>query len=92
VDGLHLGAGASAGIGVVWAVAVLALLGAGLGLFGVSGLRGLWQSLALAGGGIGLAAVALSFHPWYLVALLVNLAILVTRAGTERFPFMAAGA
>jgi hypothetical protein len=60
---------------------------AGLGLFGVPGLKGIWQLLALTGGGFGLTAVAVFFHPWYAVALIVNLAVLVMQAGAERSPF-----
>jgi hypothetical protein len=64
-----------------------AFAAAGLGLFGVPGPKTMWQPLALTGGGFGLAAVAAFFHPWYAIALLVNLAVLATRAGTERTPF-----
>ena len=92
VDAAQLGPGGYALGGLIWLISGLAFAGAGLGLFGVPGLKGLWQPLALAGSGFGLTAVALFFHPWYALALLINLAVLATRAGTERSPFNLAGA
>jgi hypothetical protein len=91
IDGLHLGAGASVAGGVVWGAAGLALLGAGLGLFGLPGLDRVWQPLAVAGGGISVVALVLYFHPIYVIALAINLAILTTQAGT-RGPLTIAGA
>jgi hypothetical protein len=91
LDGLQLGTGASVVGGVVWTAAGLALLGAGLGLFGVPGLRGVWQPLAVAGGGASLVALALYFHPIYLIAVAINLAIVATQAAT-RGPLTLAGA
>ena len=92
VDAAQLGPSGYALGGLIWLISGLAFVGAGLGLFGVPGLNGLWQPLALAGGCFGLTAVALFFHPWYVLALLINLAVLATRAGTERSPFTLAGA
>jgi hypothetical protein len=87
VDAAQLGPSGYALGGLIWLASGLAFAAAGLGLFGVPGLKGIWQPLALAGGGFGLTAVGLFFHPWYAVALLINLAVLATRAGTERTPF-----
>ena len=92
VDAAQLGPSGYALGGLIWLISGLAFAGAGLGLFGVPGLKGLWQPLALAGSGFGLTAVALFFHPWYALALLINLAVLATRAGTERSPFTLGGA
>ena len=91
VDAAQLGPTAYAIGGLIWIASGLAFAAAGLGLFGMTGLKGIWQPLALAGGGFGLAAVAMFFHPWYAIALLVNLAVLATRAGTERMPFNLGG-
>lgn len=90
IDGLHLGAGASAAGGILWGAAGLAFVGAGLGLFGVPGLRTLWQPLAMAGGGVSLLALLLYFHPYYALAVAINLAIVATQAGT-RGPLPLAG-
>ena len=91
IDAAQLGPTGYALGGLVWLVSGLAFAGAALGLFGVPGLRGAWQPLALAGGGFGLLATAVFFHPWYAFAVLVNLAVLATRAGTERSPFVVPG-
>jgi hypothetical protein len=91
IDGLQLGTGASVAGGVLWGAAGLALLGAGFGLFGVPGLRAIWQPLAVAGGGVSLAALALYFHPIYAIGIAINLAILATQAGT-RGPLAVPGA
>jgi hypothetical protein len=77
---------------LVWVASGAAFLGAGLGLLGMPGLSDLWQPLALAGGALGLVAVVLFFHPWYLVALLINLAVIATQAGSQRSPFTLPGA
>ena len=89
-DGLQLGTAASVAGGAVWGAAGLALLGAGLGLWGVPGLERVWQPLAMAGAGTSLVALLLYFHPWYALALAVNAAILLTQAGT-RGPLTVAG-
>ena len=81
IDGLHLGAGASMVGSALWLVAGLAFLGAGLGWLGVPALSGVWQPLALGGAAVGLVALALYFHPIYLVAVLINVAIVVLISG-----------
>ena len=81
IDALHLGAGASMAGSALWLVAGLALLGAGLGWFGVPGLSGVWQPLALGGAAVGLVALALYFHPLYVVAVVINVAIVVLVSG-----------
>lgn len=83
IDGLHLGAGASLGLGLLWTAAGATLAGAGLGLFGVPGLHRIWQPLAIAGGWISVAAVGAAFHPWYALALGINIAIILSDAGTR---------
>ena len=40
-----------------------------------------WQPLALGGAAAGLVALALFFHPFYLVAVLINVAIVVLISG-----------
>jgi hypothetical protein len=75
-DGLHLGTGAAVVGGLIWLVAGLALMGTGLAWLGVPALREQWQQLALAGGAVGLVALALYFHPIYLIAVLINVALL----------------
>jgi hypothetical protein len=81
VDALQLGSGASMAGGVVWLVAGLALIGAGLGFLGVPGVRDAWQTLAFFGGAVGLLTLALYFHPVYLIAVLINVAIVALMWG-----------
>jgi len=77
IDALHLGSGASVVGSGLWLVAGLALVAAGLGWLGVPALSGVWQPLALGGAAVGLVALALFFHPFYLAAVLINVAIVV---------------
>ena len=84
LDALHLGAGAAVAGGLLWIAAGLILVAAGLGLFGVPVLHGALQMLALTGAGLGLLALALYFHPYYVLGTLINLAILVLVSGALR--------
>ena len=76
-DALSLGTGASVVGGLVWLAAGAALIGAGIGWLGVPGLRDLWPTLAFVGAAVGLLALAVYFHPIYLAAVLINVAIVV---------------
>jgi hypothetical protein len=76
LDGLSVGSGPAALGGLVWLAAGLALVGAGLGWLGVSVASDHWQSLALIGAALGLVALALYFHPFYLVAIVIDVVIL----------------
>ena len=77
-DALTLGSGPALLGGVLWMAAGLALVGAGLGWLGVSAVSGQWQMLALVGAVLGLAALALYFHPFYVVAIVIDVVILVS--------------
>lgn len=77
LDALNLGSSAAILGGLVWLVAGVALVAAGLGWLGVPGLRELWQTLALLGAAAGLLALAVYFHPIYLVAVVIDLAVVV---------------
>ncbi len=63
--------------GLVWLAAGVALVAGGLGWLGVAALADIKVPLLVAGASLGLVAVALYFHPFYLVAMLINLAVLV---------------
>ena len=76
-DALNLGSGLASIGGLLWLAAGLALVGAGLGWLGVSVVSNQWQMLALVGAVLGLAALALFFHPFYVVAIVINVVILV---------------
>jgi hypothetical protein len=77
-DALSLGSGPALIGGLLWLAAGLALVGAGLGWLGVSVVSDQWQTLALVGAVLGLAALALYFHPFYLVATVIDVVILVS--------------
>lgn len=74
-DAMGLGSGAAIVGGLTWLVAGLALVAGGLGWLGVGPLAGLYEPLLVGGAAAGLVALALYFHPFYLVAVLINLAI-----------------
>jgi hypothetical protein len=81
IDAMHLGSGASMIGNGLWLVAGLALVAAGLGWLGVPALSGVWQPLAFGGAAVGLVALALFFHPLYLVAVLINVVMVVLLSG-----------
>lgn len=77
IDALHLGTGAAVLGGVLWLVAGLALFAGGLGWLGVPGVEAVRYQLLLGGALIGLVALAIYFHPIYLIGIAINIAILV---------------
>jgi hypothetical protein len=81
VDVLHLGRGWALAVGLLWLVAGLLLVLGAVGLLGVPLLRGSNTTILLAGASMALAALAASFHPFYLVAVMVNIAILIGVTG-----------
>jgi hypothetical protein len=76
-DALGLGSGAAVAGGVLWTVAGLALIGGGLGAFGIPGLHSVWQPMVGIGAALGLAALTLYFHPIYVVAIAIDVALVV---------------
>ena len=60
---------------MVWLVAGIALIAGGLGWLGVPALQELRHGLLLGGASLGLVALALYFHPIYVIAIAINLAI-----------------
>ena len=81
LDAFNLGSGPAVLGGLLWLAAGLALIGGGLGWLGVLHLGDQWPTLALAGGVLGLLALALFFHPFYLVAVILDLAIVTLAWG-----------
>ena len=76
-EALSLGTGASLVGGFIWLIAGLLLVAGGLGWFGLSIFEGVRAQLLIAGATMSLVAVALYFHPLYLVALAIDIAIVV---------------
>jgi hypothetical protein len=77
-DALNLGSGPALIGGLLLLAAGLALVGAGLGWLGVSVVGNQWQMLALVGAVLGLAALALYFHPFYIVAIVIDVLIVAS--------------
>jgi hypothetical protein len=77
LETLNVGSGPAVLGGLVWLVAGLALVAGGLGWFGVSALHDLRITLLVGGAALSLVALALYFHPFYLIAVGINLAIIV---------------
>jgi hypothetical protein len=74
--------------GLIWLAAGIALTAGGLGWLGVPGLEAFRYILLIVGATLGLLALVLYFHPIYLIAVAINLAIVallwdrVTLAGS----------
>ena len=66
---------------LLWLCAGVLLIGTGLGYLGFGPLRETWPLLAVAGGGLGLVALALYFHPLYLAAVLINVVLVAAALG-----------
>lgn len=62
--------------GLLWLVAGLLLLGAGLAFFGFLLPNAWWPPAAIAGAGIALVTLVIFFHPYYVLAVGLNLYIL----------------
>jgi hypothetical protein len=78
LDAFDLGSGPAVIGGLLWLAAGLSLAGAGLGWLGVSAVSAQWQLLALVGAVLGLVALALYFHPFYVVAIVIDVVIVVS--------------
>jgi hypothetical protein len=74
-DALGLGAGAQIIGGAVWLAAGLLIVAGGLGWFGFALFEGSRVSLLVTGAALSLIALALYFHPFYLVAVAIDIAI-----------------
>jgi hypothetical protein len=76
-ESLGFGGGAQLTGGLIWLSAGLMILAGGLGWFGLTMFEGSRDTLLLAGAALSLVALALYFHPFYLVAVAINIAIVV---------------
>lgn len=59
----------------LWVIAGIGLVATAAAILGIVLPTGIWPTLGLVSAVIGLLAVALFFHPYYAVAIAVNLAI-----------------
>lgn len=81
-DALSMGSPAAVVGGLIWLLAGLALVGAVLGIVGIPVLADAARTLLVSGAFLGLVAVALHFHPFYAVALPIDVASRSCRGGT----------
>jgi hypothetical protein len=77
VEALSLGTGGSILGGIIWLVGGLLLVAGGLGWFGVDIFESMRVPLLLAGAATSLVALVIYFHPLYLLAIVINVAIVV---------------
>lgn len=68
--------------GLVWAFAGIGLLLTAASLFGFV-MPGAWRQLGLVSGTLGLAGLALFFHPYFVIAIALNLGIIVAATVLE---------
>ena len=80
-DALSLGAGAQIVGGLVWLAGGLMIIAGGLGWFGMSLFEGPRVTLLVTGAALSLVAMALYFHPIYLAAVMISLAIVIVLWG-----------
>lgn len=76
LDATGLGSPGAVIGGLIWLVAGLALIGAGLGYLGIGPMRDQWHLLAAFGALLGLVALGLYFHPFYVGAVAINLVLI----------------
>lgn len=66
-------------IGIILVViTVFGFVLAGLGVFGVPGLAGLWRSIAVVSSIISLILLVLFWHPWLIIGVLIDSAIIIS--------------
>lgn len=68
--------------GVLWVVAGIGLLLTAASVFGFI-LPGAWRQVGLISGALGLAGIALFFHPYYVIAIAANLALIAAATVLE---------
>lgn len=76
-DALSLGTAASVVGGLLWLSGGLLIIAGGLGWFGFGPLEGSRVTLLVSGAALSLIALALYFHPIYLVAVVINIAVVL---------------
>jgi hypothetical protein len=77
LDGLRLGQSPAATAGaLLWLVGGIALVAAGLGVFGILVPVAWWRVLAVGGAAVSLLALLLYLHPYFVLSIGINAAIL----------------
>jgi hypothetical protein len=68
--------------GVLWVLAGIGLLVTAASIFGLI-MPGAWREVGLISGALGLACIALFFHPYYVIAVVANLALIAAATVLE---------
>jgi hypothetical protein len=68
--------------GVLWVLAGIGLLLTAASVFGFI-MAGAWRQAGLISGALGLAGIALFFHPYYVIAVAANLALIAAATVLE---------
>lgn len=76
-EAIGLGGGAQLVGGFIWLIAGVMIIAGGLGWFGFGVFEGSRVILLVGGAALSLIALALYFHPIYLIAVAINVAIVV---------------
>lgn len=69
--------------GVLWVTAGLGLLATAASVFGIVIPTSAWRTIGLISASTGLAAVVVFFHPYYAVAIVVDIAIIAAATTLE---------
>lgn len=79
LTGIGLNASAIRITGIVLvALATLSFIAAGLGVFGVPGFDSIWRTITVVSAGLSLLLLAVFWHPWLIVGVLLNTSILIS--------------
>ncbi len=78
--------------GLIWLASGLCIVAAALGILGFIVPRELWQTLAIYGASGSLIMLLLYFHPFFIIGILVDVAILATLLWTDWLPKTLMGA
>lgn len=69
--------------GVLWVAAGIGLIATAAAIFGIVVPTTAWRALGLVSAVTGLAALVTFFHPYYVIGILANVAILAAVTGME---------
>jgi len=69
--------------GVLWLMAGLGLLATAASMFGVGVPTSAWRAIGLISASTGLAALVVFFHPYYAIAIIVDVAIIAAATSLE---------
>lgn len=69
--------------GALWVVAGIGLLAASASMLGIVIPTTAWRSIAMASAATGLVAIALFFHPYYAIAIAIDLAIVAAATSLD---------